>query len=232
MSEHESETDGAGGGYASSPCMANEIAPDYFDPLATDPQQARDVAQWRKGRRRALLDARPGAEPRKAIAQALSDHLDALLADRFGDLTGQVVSGYWPIKSEADLRPWMQRLTDAGATVALPVVATRAAPLVFRPWGPDAPMRRGHWNILEPDTEDTVIPTIALAPLVGWDDDGYRLGYGGGYFDRTLAALTPPAFAIGVGFQGARLRTIYPQPHDVRLDAIVTEAGLQWSAAR
>ncbi|SFT99241.1 5-formyltetrahydrofolate cyclo-ligase [Sedimentitalea nanhaiensis] len=218
------------GGYASSPCMAAEIAPDYFDPLATDRQQAQDVALWRKAQRGALLEARPGAAQRLPIAQALAKHLDALLAERFGDLKGQVVSGYWPIKSEADLRPWMLRLMRGGATMALPVVAARAAPLVFRPWTIDMPMRRGHWNILEPDTDDTVIPTIALAPLVGWDGKGYRLGYGGGYFDRTLAVLQPPAFAIGVGFQGARLRTIYPQPHDIRLDAIVTEAGMQWSA--
>ncbi len=219
------------GGYASPPCMAAEIAPQYFDPQATDAQQARDVTRWRKAQRRALLEARPGPAQRLPMARALGENLDVLLAARFGSLSGQVVSGYWPIKSEADLRPWMLRLIRAGATVALPAVAARAAPLVFRPWVPDAPMRRGHWNILEPDTDDSVAPTIALAPLVGWDGDGYRLGYGGGYFDRTLAALRPPAFAIGVGFQDARLRTIYPQPHDIRLDAIVTDAGVQWSAA-
>ena len=69
---------------------------------------------------------------------------------------------------------------------------------------------------------------LALAPLVGWDASGYRLGYGGGYFDRTLAALSPRPFVIGVGLQSSKVDTIYPQPHDIGLDAIVTEAGLQW----
>jgi 5,10-methenyltetrahydrofolate synthetase len=73
-----------------------------------------------------------------------------------------------------------------------------------------------------------VIPAITLAPLVGWDGNGYRLGYGGGYFDRTLAALTPRPYVIGVGLEAARLPTIFPQPHDIRLDAIVTEAGVRF----
>lgn len=222
------------GRYASPPCMASEIAPDYFDPLAVDPQQAQDVARWRKSERARLLEARAalGAADRAEVAGALADHLDTLLSQRGLSLAGQVVSGYWPIKSEPDLRPWMERLILAGAQVALPVVETRAAPLVFRPWSPGAPMERGHWNILVPATAETVTPTIMLAPLVGWDGAGYRLGYGGGYFDRTLAAATRDPLTIGVGLQAARLATIFPQPHDIRLGAIVTEAGLQWGAAR
>jgi 5,10-methenyltetrahydrofolate synthetase len=72
-----------------------------------------------------------------------------------------------------------------------------------------------------------VVPEVSLAPFVGWDAEGYRLGYGGGYFDRTLAARAPRLFTIGVGLQAARLDTIAPQPHDVLLSAIVTEAGVQ-----
>lgn len=219
-----------GASYASPPCMAAEIAPDYFDPLAVDPAQARDVARWRTAQRHDRLAARPSADIRRQIEATLATHLDALMARRFGDISGQVVSAYWPIRSEPDLRPWMTRLIAAGAMVALPVVRRRNAPLEFRPWTPGCPMRRGHWNILEPDTDCTVSPAISLAPLVGWDGQGYRLGYGGGYFDRTLAALDPAPCAIGVGYQGARMPTIYPQPHDVRLDAIVTENGLQWQA--
>jgi 5,10-methenyltetrahydrofolate synthetase len=78
-----------------------------------------------------------------------------------------------------------------------------------------------------PDAE-TLTPDIALAPLVGWDGAGFRLGYGGGYFDRTLAALSPRPFTIGIGLQSARLATIFPQPHDVGLDVILTEAGVQF----
>lgn len=94
-------------------------------------------------------------------------------------------------------------------------------------------MVRGDWNIpVPPPDAPPVTPEIALAPLVGWDAGGYRLGYGGGYFDRTLAALSPRPFTIGVGLQKAQLATIHPQPHDIRLDAIVTEAGVQFHAER
>ncbi|MCL7464723.1 5-formyltetrahydrofolate cyclo-ligase [Phaeovulum sp. NW3] len=215
---------------ASSPCMAAEVAPDYFDPLGTDPQQARDVARWRRAERARLLAARlqlSGAM-RARIDEAIAAALAAELAARLGDLRGRVVAGYWPIRAEPDLRPMFARLRAAGAILALPVVETRAAPLVFRAWVPEVALVRGHWNILvPPPTARVLVPVVVIAPLVGWDGAGFRLGYGGGYFDRTLAALQPRPLAIGVGYQGARLPTIYPQPHDIRLDAIVTEAGPQ-----
>ena len=218
--------------YASPPCLAGEVAPDYFDPLAVDPQQAVDVARWRKAERATRLAGRAAltVADRQAVAAAIAAQLDALLLQLFPGRGSLVVSGYWPIKSEPDLRPWMMRLTEAGTRLALPVVDTPKAPLVFRPWGPGTAMERGHWNIPVPATRETVAPDIALAPLVGWDREGYRLGYGGGYFDRTLAAVRHRPFTIGVGLQSAQLATIFPQPHDIRLDAIVTEAGLQWSA--
>lgn len=218
--------------FASPPCLAGEIAPEYFDPLAVDPQQAVDVARWRKSERVARLEARAALSvaDRQALAVEVATHLDALMSRMFPDCRGLVISGYWPIKSELDLRPWMIGLAEKGARLALPVVETPKAPLVFRPWSSGAAMERGHWNIPVPATRETLQPDIALAPLVGWDKEGYRLGYGGGYFDRTLAVAKPQMFAIGVGLQSAQLATIFPQPHDIRLDAIVTEAGLQWSA--
>jgi 5-formyltetrahydrofolate cyclo-ligase len=217
-------------GYASPPCLAHEIAPDYFDPLAADPRQAADVARWRRAERsrlRAERTAIPGPA-RAGIAAALARALDALVADRLGPVAGQVVSGYWPIRGEPDLRFWLAAMAAAGAVTALPVLEARAAPLVFRRWTPGMRMVRGVWSIpVPPPDAAAVTPGIVLAPLVGWDPAGYRLGHGGGYFDRTLAALTPRPFAIGVGLQAARLRTIYPQPHDVAMDAIVTEEGVQ-----
>jgi 5-formyltetrahydrofolate cyclo-ligase len=215
--------------YASPPCLAHEIAPDYFDPLAADPRQAADVARWRRaerGRLRAERAAISGSV-RAEVAAALARALDALVADRPGAVAGRVVSGYWPIKGEPDLRFWLAAMAEAGAVTALPVIEPRAAPLVFRRWTPGMRMVRGVWNIPVPPPAAAVIPAIVLAPLVGWDPAGYRLGHGGGYFDRTLAALTPRPFAIGVGLQAARLETIYPQPHDVPMDAIVTEEGVQ-----
>ncbi len=222
-------------GFSSPPCYAAEVAPDYFDPLAVDPEQARDVARWRKAERTRLRDARlalPVAE-RKEIGSALARHLRQVLQDRFDGAAGMVFSAYWPIKGEPDLRPLMAELHEAGVTVALPLVETKAAPLTFRRWTPETRMVRGDWDIpVPPPDAPVVIPEIALAPLVGWTADGYRLGYGGGYFDRTLAALTPKPFVIGIGFKAAQLATIYPQPHDIPLNLILTEAGVGFGRAR
>ena len=168
---------------------------------------------------------------RSDMARAIADHLDELIGRRFGDVAGHVVSVYWPIKAEFDLRFWMTALHERSARVALPVVETRGAPLVFRAWEPGVAMERGHWNIPVPAASSPQLtPEVALAPVVGWDGAGYRLGYGGGYFDRTLAALSPRPFVIGIGSQAARIATIFPQPHDIAMDAIVTEAGVQWEA--
>lgn len=219
---------GPGGG--EPPCMASQIAPDYFDPMGVDAQQARDVARWRKCERDRLLAARRAlrGQGHRVVAAALLQHAGAALAERIGARRGVVVSLYWPIKSEPDLRPLMQALVDQGQRVALPLVETKKAPLVFREWTAQTRMQRGDWNIPVPPPEaPRLTPQIALAPLVGWDNAGYRLGYGGGYFDRTLAALAPRPFTIGVGFHSARLASIYPQAHDIPLDMIVTEAGAQ-----
>jgi len=219
--------------YASPPCMAAEVDPAYFDPLAVDPGQARDVARWRRAERERLRAERMTlrVEARAGIAAALAGHLDAFVDAHVGDVAGLAVSGYWPIKGEPDLRPWLTKLHDRGADTALPVVETPGTPLVFRRWRPGMSMVKGHWNIpVPPETSERITPAIALAPLVGWDGDGYRLGYGGGYFDRTLAALTPRPIVIGVGFQSARIPTIFPQPHDIRMSAIITEEGVQFAA--
>jgi 5,10-methenyltetrahydrofolate synthetase len=216
-------------GYASPPCMAHEVDPAYFDPMATDPEQARDVARWRKATREFLRAERGklSVAERQEIGRMLSDQLRGFLRQRFGGATGRVLSTYWPIKGEPDLRPLMADLHAEGVIIALPVVETRAAPLVFRRWAPDTQMVRGDWNIPVPPPEaDRLTPDIALAPVIGWTDDCFRLGYGGGYFDRTLAVLAPPPSTIGIGLSTARLRTIYPQPHDIPLDFILTEAGL------
>ena len=217
-------------GFSSPPCYAAEVAPEYFDPLAVDPEQARDVARWRKAERTRLRAARLALSvaERKEIGEALAGYLRQVLQDRFGGAQGKVLSAYWPIKGEPDLRPLMADLHEGGVTVALPLVETKAAPLTFRRWTPETRMVRGDWNIPVPPPDAPVVtPDIALAPLVGWTADGYRLGYGGGYFDRTLAALTPKPFVIGIGFQAAQLKTIYPQPHDIPLDLILTEKGVQ-----
>ncbi len=216
---------------ASSPCLAGEITPDGFDPLAVDPEQARDVTRWRRAERvrlRAARDALSVAD-RQAAGVALSAHLRHLLAQQFSGAAGLTLSAYWPIKGEPDLRDLMADLHGRGVSIALPVVAVKAAPMVFRRWVPGMAMVRGDWNIpVPPPDAGQLTPDIALAPLVGWDGAGFRLGYGGGYFDRTLAAQSPRPFTIGIGLQSARLATIFPQPHDIALDVILTEAGVQF----
>lgn len=216
---------------ASPPCLAGAFAPDGFDPLAVDPEQARDVARWRRAERTRLRAARDALSvaDRHAAGAALCVHLRHLLAARFPGAAGQILSAYWPIKGEPDLRPLMADLQGSGVTLALPVVETKAAPMVFRRWTPGMALVRGDWNIpVPPPDAERLTPDIALAPLVGWDAAGFRLGYGGGYFDRTLAALSPRPFTIGIGLHSARLATIFPQPHDIALDAILTEAGTQF----
>lgn len=217
-------------GFSSSPCLASEIAPNYFDPLAVDPRQARDVARWRKSERVRLRDVRKQLKSaeRKEIATALMAGLRTVLDERLRGSNLRVVSFYWPIQDEPDLRPLMTELSETGIDIALPLVETKASPLVFRRWTPNTRMVRGDWNIpVPPPDAPIVMPELVLAPLVGWDGEGYRLGYGGGYFDRTLAALARRPFAIGIGFQSARLATIYPQPHDIALDLILSEQGVQ-----
>ena len=207
-------------GFSSPPSFADEVTEGF------DHKQARDVATWRKSERKRLRAARMAlsVEERAKISKALAGHLRQELNDRFGGAQVMVFSAYWPIKGEPDLRPLMTDLHAAGVTVALPLVETKAAPLTFRRWTPETRMVRGDWHIpVPPPDAQIVTPDIALAPLVGWTVDGYRLGYGGGYFDRTLAHLDPKPFVIGIGYEAAQLATIYPQPHDIPLDLIITE---------
>ena len=215
--------------FASPPCLAHEIDPTYFDPLAVDPKQACDVARWRKAKRQELRTARKTLSVAKhaALSAQMAAHLEAVLQTKFVGAMGQILSTYWPIKGEPDLRPLMALLHNQGVIIALPIVETKAAPLVFRRWTPDTKMVRGDWNIpVPPPDAEQLTPDIALAPLVGWDDGAFRLGYGGGYFDRTLAALVPRTFAIGIGVASSKLATIYPQPHDIPMNLIITEDGV------
>lgn len=167
-------------------------------------------------------------DTRRDATNALAAHLRQLLAQRFQGASGRVLGAYWPIRGEPVLLPLMAELHADGVTVALPVVQGKDMPLLFRRWTPGTATVRGEWNIPVPGPDAPAVhPHILLVPLLGWDPAGYRLGHGGGYYDRTLAALEPRPFTIGVGLQAARLDTIFPQPHDVPLDVIATEAGVQ-----
>ncbi len=211
--------------YASPPCFAHELEPAFRGYAPVDRQQARDVGRWRKAERARLIALRlaTSAGERRATAETVEAALDVVVQT----CPGMVVSLYWPFRGELDLREWMAGVIDRGARVALPLVVAMAHPLIFREWRPGCPMKRGVWNIPAPADGEVLTPDFVLAPLVGFDPDGYRLGYGGGFFDRTLAALSPQARAIGVGQAVAAVPTIYPQPHDIPMNAIVTEVGVR-----
>jgi 5-formyltetrahydrofolate cyclo-ligase len=180
---------------------------------------------WRRAERQRLLALRTATAPdeRRVLGQQIEARLRVLLQERPGIILGV----YWPFQAEFDPRPLIDWLIAAGSAVALPVVVDKKGPLEYRAWRPGDKLIDGVWGIPTPERRRIVVPQAVLAPLVGFDRDCYRLGYGGGYFDRTLAALVPRPWAIGVGFELSRLETIYPQDFDIPMDLIVTEAGVR-----
>lgn len=157
---------------------------------------------------------------RNRYAANIIKRLDAII----GSPIGYVVSGYWPFRGEPDLRPWIESISARGGQFALPVVVERHKPLIFRLWTPGAPLIRGIWNIPVPDdSAEEVTPDIVIAPVVGFDPRCYRLGYGGGYFDRTLEVIGTRAKMLGVGYAQQAVHTIHAQSHDIPMDAVVTE---------
>ena len=209
---------------ASPACFLHELSPAEGGLGELDQAEQRaSILRWRRAERERLLAQRLAmpADLRAAHANRIAAHLDTLLPS----LDGKIVSLYWPMRGEPDLRAWLASILERGALCALPVVAEKNAPLVFHLWRPGEKLKRGFWNIPVPETEEAVTPDIALAPIVGFDAERYRLGYGGGYFDRTLAVLPTSRRVIGVGYSVFRIKTIYPLPHDIRMDEIVTEIG-------
>ena len=179
-----------------------------------------NVAAWRRETRVALYAARAGLTPEhrhaaaRAIAAGLDRYRDAHKPKRIGL--------YWPIKFEPNLLNWA-RDGRGDAQFCLPVVVARGEPLEYWHWSPGDAMISGVWGIQIPARRDVVTPDLMIAPLVGFDPARYRLGNGGGYFDRTLAARADRPFVIGVGYACCELETIHPRPHDVPMDLIVTE---------
>jgi 5,10-methenyltetrahydrofolate synthetase len=188
--------------------------------MTGQPLDASEVKLWRRAERDRLIAARLAIprDLRREHAEHIAAHLDALIHP----LDGRTISTYWPLHGEPDLRPWMERVIARGGRCALPVVVVKNAALIFRAWTPHAKMEKGFWNIPVPADGHELVPDIIIAPVVGFDDACYRLGYGGGYFDRTLAALETPRRVIGVGYASARIKTIHPLPHDIPMDTIAT----------
>ena len=137
---------------------------------------------------------------------------------------GAAMAGYWPLPGEIDIRPALQEAVARGHAVALPVTPFAGAPLSFRAWRPGDTLRPGRFGTLEPEGP-SVRPDVALVPLLAFDRGGGRLGYGGGFYDRTLAGLGD-CIAIGCGFAAQEVDRVPAGPHDWRMDAIATEAEL------
>lgn len=183
-----------------------------------------EVKIWRRSERERLIAWRIAVAPeqRRQWGAVIEVALRELLADIAGPL-----GVYWPFRAEFDPRRLVDWAIAGGRTVALPVVVDKKGPLEYRAWRPGEPLTDGVWGIPVPERRVLVTPATVLAPLVGFDAQCYRLGYGGGYFDRTLAVLSPPASAIGVGFEAQRIETIHPQAFDIAMDLIVTENGVR-----
>lgn len=137
---------------------------------------------------------------------------------------GATVAGYWPLRSEIDIRPLLSLLHARGHRLALPRTPPRGNPLAFHGWAPGDPLSPGPMGTWQPSGE-LVEPDVLLIPLLAFDDTGARLGYGGGYYDRTLARL-PHALTIGCAYASQRMAAVPMGPHDIRLQAVATEHGV------
>ena len=171
----------------------------------------------RTARNGALL-ARASCDP--AVGADLGQHLLRGLPPP----QGAVVAGFWPLPGEIDILPLLHALVERGNPVALPVTPRLGNPLGFRLWRPGDVLMRERFGTMRPVGEPAV-PTYLLVPLLAFDRRGYRLGYGGGFYDRTLDGL-PGATAVGCGFAAQELDEVPIGPYDVRLTAIATEFGV------
>jgi 5-formyltetrahydrofolate cyclo-ligase len=202
---------------SSPPCLMHEFEAD----LLSRPPDWPAIRAFRKEQRTELLAARAALPLRER--QRRSELIRARVDETLALPRNAVLGIYWPIRGEPDLREIAKRHVENGGRAALPVVTAKSAPVEFWQWEPDVAMRVGFWKIPVPAERRVLAPDALLIPLVGHDASGYRLGYGGGSYDRTLAAITPRPLCVGVGYAAAALATIHPQPHDIPMDVIVTD---------
>lgn len=185
---------------------------------------ATTLKTWRRSERERLIAARLAIAP--TVLDAWRRRIDGYLERSFPGLARCRLAFCWPIKGEYDARHLARTLRDRGALTALPVVVAPKTPLIFREWHPGIVLAHGPLDIPYPVNSQQLTPDAVLLPMNGWDAQGYRLGYGGGFFDRTLAALAQKPLTIGISYEMAKLDTIYPQAWDVPMDYVVTERGV------
>ena len=179
---------------------------------------------WRRSERERLIAARAALSP--GTLDSWRRRIDGYLERSFPGLARCRLAFCWPIRSEYDARHLARTLRTRGALTALPVVVAPKTPLIFREWHPGIVLAKGPLDIPYPVNSQQLTPDAVLLPMNGWDVQGYRLGYGGGFFDRTLAALAKKPLTIGISYEMAKLDTICPQDWDVPMDYVVTERGV------
>ena len=197
---------------------------------------SKNSADLLRMRLRSLREALPVAERQHGSALLCASLLSWFEARRLartqvGQAELEIVAGFWPLDGEPDLRPIYTQLHATGVTVVLPIVVKKQAPLEFHAWRPEDPLARGAFGVFEPMRGEVLQPTVLLVPTLGFTAHGARIGYGGGYYDRTLAQIyeTGQAFVtIGIAWDQARIEEEAghrPEEHDYPLDAILTPSG-------
>jgi len=189
-------------------------------------REKKELRLTAKAQRRGQAQAAVAA----GAAEKLADNFSQAGLDTPLNPSG-AIAGYWPMSDEIDVRPLMARLFDAGQTVALPVVVAPEAPLIFRRWQPDMALDAGGFGTFHPPgdplgiNEPEIIPDLLLIPLLAFDTQGFRLGWGGGFYDRTLAGLraASPVIAVGVAYYGQQIDAVPHTPEDEVLDWIITD---------
>lgn len=188
----------------------------------------------KKSLRQQLINERADLPNRYALTLALQQVMRIWLVGR----EHHVIGAYWPIKGEFDPLPALHRWKEDGELleqqtrrrIGLPVINRLHKTLTFHAWYPGCPMEPDAYDIPKPKDTETLTPTLLFVPCVGFGPGGYRLGYGGGFYDRTLAALSPKPVTVGLGFSHGYIDSLVNEPHDVPLDAVLTEEGVAWSA--
>jgi 5,10-methenyltetrahydrofolate synthetase len=189
-------------------------------------------AQTKKILRQQLIADRLAMNDRAVRATMLQQVMRIWLVAR----TDTVIGAYWPIKGEFDPLPALHRWKEDGELldeplrrrIGLPVIDKLTKTLTFHVWYPGCPMEEDAYGIPKPKDTDVIQPTLLFVPCVGYGPGGYRLGYGGGFYDRTLATLQPKPFTVGLGFTQGFLDDLEPEPHDIPLDAILNDHGVVW----
>ena len=191
-----------------------------------------DRSDAKKRLRAELLHARQQMPDRQVRVDALQRVMRIWLVGR----PDTVIGAYWPIKGEFDPLPALHRWKEDGELqgnaqrlrIGLPVVNKEHKTLTFHAWYPGCPMDEDAYGIPKPKDTELVVPSLLFVPCVGYGAGGYRLGYGGGFYDRTLAALAPKPYTVGLGFTIGYVDDLEPEAHDQPLDAILNDNGVVW----